>query len=93
MGKLIVIEGLDGSGDTIIMESCEYCDSFLNFYPTVAIINNIEADHLDYFKDLAAVQRSFRKFAGLVPRTGARARASSAMWAVASSQALARPTM
>ena len=58
------------SGDTIIMESCEYCDSFLNFYPTVAIINNIEADHLDYFKDLAAVQRSFRKFAGLVPRTG-----------------------
>ena len=49
-----------GNGDTIIMESCEYCDSFLNFYPTVAIINNIEADHLDYF----------RKFAGLVPRTG-----------------------
>lgn len=59
-----------GNGDTIIMESCEYCDSFLNFYPTVAVINNIEADHLDYFKDLAAVERSFRKFAGLVPRTG-----------------------
>ena len=59
-----------GSGDTIIMESCEYCDSFLNFYPTIAIINNIEADHLDYFKDLAAVESSFRKFAGLVPRTG-----------------------
>lgn len=59
-----------GGGDTIIMESCEYCDSFLNFYPTIAIINNIEADHLDYFKDLAAVERSFRKFAGLVPRTG-----------------------
>ena len=59
-----------GNGDTIIMESCEYCDSFLNFSPTVAVINNIEADHLDYFKDLAAVQASFRKFAGLVPRTG-----------------------
>ena len=59
-----------GQGDTIIMESCEYCDSFLNFYPTVAIVNNIEADHLDYFKDLDAVKRSFRKFAGLVPRTG-----------------------
>ncbi len=59
-----------GKGETIIMESCEYCDSFLNFYPTIAIINNIEADHLDYFKDLAAVQRSFRKFAALVPRTG-----------------------
>ncbi len=59
-----------GQGETIIMESCEYCDSFLNFYPTVAVINNIEADHLDYFKDLAAVQTSFRRFAGLVPRTG-----------------------
>ena len=59
-----------GNGDTIIMESCEYCDSFLNLYPTVAIINNIEADHLDYFKDLEAVESSFRKFAGLVPRTG-----------------------
>ena len=59
-----------GQGETIIMESCEYCDSFLNFYPTVAVISNIEADHLDYFKDLAAVQASFRRFAGLVPRTG-----------------------
>jgi len=59
-----------GNGDTVIMESCEYCDSFLNFYPTVAVVNNIEADHLDYFKDLEAVERSFRKFAGLVPRTG-----------------------
>ncbi len=59
-----------GNGDTIIMESCEYCDSFLNFSPTIAIINNIEADHLDYFKDLAAVQYSFRRFACLVPRTG-----------------------
>ncbi len=59
-----------GQGETIIMESCEYCDSFLNFYPTVAVINNIEADHLDYFKDLDAVKASFRRFAGLVPRTG-----------------------
>lgn len=53
-----------GSGDTIIMESCEYCDSFLNFYPTVAIVNNIEADHLDYFKDLDAVKRSFPQICG-----------------------------
>ena len=54
-----------GEGDTIIMESCEYCDSFLNFYPTLAVILNIDADHLDYFKDLADVQKSFRKFAQL----------------------------
>ena len=59
-----------GQGETIIMESCEYCNSFLNFYPTVAVINNIEADHLDFFKDLADVQRSFRRFACLVPQTG-----------------------
>lgn len=54
-----------GSGDTIILESCEYCDSFLNFYPTLAVVLNIEADHLDYFKDLQDVQKSFRQFAML----------------------------
>lgn len=54
-----------GQGDTIILESCEYCDSFLNFYPTLAVILNIEADHLDYFKDLADVEKSFRQFAEL----------------------------
>ena len=48
-----------------MLESCEYCDSFLNFYPTVDVILNIEADHLDYFKDLEAIQKSFRKFASL----------------------------
>lgn len=52
-----------GNGDTIVMESCEYCDSFLNFFPTLAVVLNVEADHLDYFKDLADVQKSFRKFA------------------------------
>ena len=52
-----------GNGDTIILESCEYCDSFLNFFPTLAVILNVEADHLDYFKDLADVQKSFRNFA------------------------------
>ena len=59
-----------GQGDTIIMESCEYCDSFLSFFPTVAVILNVEADHLDYFADLKAVERSFRAFAELVPADG-----------------------
>ena len=59
-----------GQGDTIIMESCEYCDSFLSFFPTVAVILNVEADHLDYFADLKAVERSFRAFAELVPEDG-----------------------
>ena len=59
-----------GRGDTIILESCEYCDSFLSFLPTVAVVLNIEADHLDYFKDLADIQKSFRAFALLTPPTG-----------------------
>ena len=54
-----------GEGDTIVLESCEYCDSFLNFAPTLAVILNVEADHLDYFKDLTDVEKSFRKFAEL----------------------------
>lgn len=54
-----------GEGDTIVLESCEYCDSFLNFFPTIALILNIEADHLDYFKDLQDVEKSFRNFAML----------------------------
>ena len=54
-----------GNGDTIVLESCEYCDSFLNFFPTLAVILNIEADHLDYFKDLQDVEKSFRQFAQL----------------------------
>ena len=54
-----------GNGDTIVLESCEYCDSFLNFFPTLAVVLNVEADHLDYFKDLADVQKSFKKFAQL----------------------------
>ena len=59
-----------GLGDTIIMESCEYCNSFLNFFPTIAVILNVEADHLDFFKDLADIQKSFRAFAQLVPQGG-----------------------
>lgn len=59
-----------GQGDTIILESCEYCNSFLSFYPTVAVVLNVEADHLDFFKDLADVEHSFRKFAELVPPAG-----------------------
>ncbi len=57
-----------GHGDTIIAESCEYCNSFLSFFPTVAVILNVEADHLDFFKDLhdvehpsAASRSSFRR--------------------------------
>ena len=59
-----------GHGDTIILESCEYCNSFLSFLPTVAVILNVDADHLDFFKDLEDIKRSFRAFAQLVPDRG-----------------------
>lgn len=59
-----------GKGDTIVMESCEYYNSFLSFSPTIAVILNIEADHLDFFKDLEDVKASFQKFASLVPENG-----------------------
>ena len=59
-----------GRGDTIILESCEYCNSFLNFFPTVAVILNVHADHLDFFKNLNDIEHSFRQFACLTPENG-----------------------
>ncbi len=52
-----------GSSEFFLTEACEYTDSFLNFYPKYALILNIEEDHLDYFKDLNHIRRSFRRFA------------------------------
>ena len=54
----------------MLFRSCEYCNSFLNFFPTVAVILDVDADHLDFFKDLADVEHSFRTFASLVPEDG-----------------------
>ncbi len=59
-----------GQGDTIIAESCEYCNSFLSFAPTVAVILNVEEDHLDFFQDLEDIKKSFRAFAELAPADG-----------------------
>ncbi|MDR2615231.1 MAG: UDP-N-acetylmuramate--L-alanine ligase, partial [Oscillospiraceae bacterium] len=59
-----------GNGGVIVLESCEYADSFLKFHPTVAVILNVDADHLDYFGTIDNVKESFRKFASLVPPDG-----------------------
>ena len=59
-----------GHGNTIIMEACEYYNSFLSFHPTIAVILNIEADHLDFFKDIEDIKASFRAFAERVPVDG-----------------------
>lgn len=59
-----------GHGNTIVMEACEYYNSFLSFHPTVSVILNIEEDHLDFFKDLEDIKSSFRQFASRVPEDG-----------------------
>ncbi len=56
-----------GEGDTIILESCEYCNSFHHFFPTVAVVLNVCADHLDFFKDLQEIEESFRTFVNITP--------------------------
>ena len=59
-----------GSGDVIVLESCEYYNSYHSFSPTVAVILNVDADHLDFFNDLDEIKESFRTFASLVPQGG-----------------------
>lgn len=60
-----------GGPEIFVTEACEYTNSFLSFFPKIGIILNIEADHLDFFKDLADIRQSFRKFAQLIPADGA----------------------
>ncbi len=52
-----------GHSDYFITEACEYTNSFLHFYPKYSIILNMEADHLDFFKDLEDIRNSFHLFA------------------------------
>lgn len=59
-----------GHSDTFITEACEYTNSFLNFFPKIGIILNIEEDHLDFFKDLEDIRHSFHQFAALIPADG-----------------------
>ena len=59
-----------GSPDLFVTEACEYTNSFLSFYPTLEVVLNIEADHLDFFKDLEDIRHSFRLFAQKLPQDG-----------------------
>lgn len=59
-----------GKSSYFVAEACEYCDSFLQFYPLIGIILNIEADHLDYFKNLENIRTSFHGFANNIPPNG-----------------------
>lgn len=60
-----------GDSDYFVIEACEYCDGFLNFEPFVGVINNIDLDHVDYFKSLDMLERSFKKFGLNVKKDGA----------------------
>lgn len=51
-----------GSSEYLVVEADEYNRHFLNFHPFITVITNIEADHLDYYKDLADVEDAFNKF-------------------------------
>ena len=59
-----------GQSETFLTEACEYTNSFLSFFPTLGIILNMDADHLDFFKDIDDIRHSFRKFAELLPEDG-----------------------
>ena len=59
-----------GSSGIFVTEACEYTNSFLHFFPKISIILNIEADHLDFFKDLEDIRHSFHQFAALLPSDG-----------------------
>jgi len=59
-----------GSSDYFIAEACEYFDSFLHFRPYIGVILTIDADHLDYFKNIENIRNSFHKFAGNISDKG-----------------------
>lgn len=59
-----------GKSEYFVTEACEYTDSFLKFCPYIAVILNVDSDHLDYFKNIENIKQSFTQFANLVPPDG-----------------------
>ncbi|MBR3764864.1 MAG: UDP-N-acetylmuramate--L-alanine ligase [Clostridia bacterium] len=71
-GKLDAIGGSTriGAGDAFLAEACEFRRSFLEMRPTIAVVLNIDADHLDCYKDIDEIEATFGQFMGLVPADG-----------------------
>ncbi|EJP6473085.1 UDP-N-acetylmuramate--L-alanine ligase [Clostridium botulinum] len=71
-GNLDIIDGnvRVGKSDFFLTEACEYKSSFLKFFPYIGVILNIDADHLDYYKDLDDIKNAFSKFIKLIPKDG-----------------------
>ena len=59
-----------GESEYFVTEACEYKASFLKFFPYIGIILNIDADHLDYYKDINHIEDTFKKFSDLIPTDG-----------------------
>ena len=60
-----------GNSDVFVTEACEYTNSFLDFFPKISVILNVEEDHMDFFKDIDDIRLSFHRFAALLPEDGA----------------------
>lgn len=71
-GQLDAIGGSTrvGGHDTFVVEACEFNASFLQFHPTIAVVTNIEEDHLDFYRDLDDICRAFARFCSLLPENG-----------------------
>lgn len=63
-GKLKAIggSGLAGKSDILVCEACEFMDHFLGLAADTAVVLNVDEDHLDYFKNLDNIIKSFNKF-------------------------------
>jgi len=62
--------GVFGAGKYMVVEACEYDRSFLDMPPTIAVITNIDSDHLDYYQNLSKIKEAFVQFIKLVPPNG-----------------------
>ena len=60
-----------GKSNYFVVEACEYKRSFLNLFPKILVITNVDLDHLDYYKDMRDIQSGFRELALRIPKNGA----------------------
>lgn len=71
-GELNILNGnyRIGNSEFFITEACEYVESFLELSPKIAVVLNVEADHLDYYRDIEHIKNTFCKFEDKLPSDG-----------------------
>jgi len=62
--------GILGASQYMVVEACEYDRAFLDMQPKIAVLTNIDADHLDYYQDLNEIKEAFAEFLGILPPDG-----------------------